>query len=125
MGIDLSACSGFTKESGALLYHSLIKPLSFGKPKAKNPGSGRSPVSRRLIFSKACIYLFLISSSKPALSSVRLFDLVFEPFSKPFFAFTFANLSFFCAFSYLFSANLKMLHLLLQVTNKRNHILIQ
>ena len=39
-----------------------------------------------------------------------------EPCFHPFFAFTFANLSFFCPFSYPVSSNLKTLHLLLQVT---------
>ena len=99
MGIDLSAITGFVKESGTLSYHSFY-PLSFRKPKAINPGSGRSPVSRRLISSKACIYLFLTSSSSLRLSSVRLFSFDFEPSFSFFFAFTFAKWPFFCVFSY-------------------------
>ena len=53
MGIDLSAGTGFTEESGTNAYHSFKTtsiPLSFGKTKAINPGSGRSPVSRRLLY---------------------------------------------------------------------------
>ena len=52
MGIDLSAGVGFTEESGTNAYHSFMttsSPLSFGKNKAVNPGSGQSPVSRRLL----------------------------------------------------------------------------
>ena len=52
LGIDLSAGVGFTEESGTNAYHSFMttsSPLSFGKNKAVNPGSGQSPVSRRLL----------------------------------------------------------------------------
>ena len=90
MGIDLSAITGFAKESGTLPYHSFY-PLSFGKPKAKNPGSGQSPVSRRLISSKACIYLFLTSSIMLALFLLRLFPFVPEPVFSIFVAFIFSK----------------------------------
>ena len=55
VGTDPSANIRFTKESDARVRYSFYyvhgkTPLSFGKLNAINPGSGQSPVSRRLLY---------------------------------------------------------------------------